>query len=55
MVASPDHVPHPAPGILHITWPTRDQMDVAVEDRLPSSFAGVDAHIEARNRRIEGP
>jgi hypothetical protein len=38
---------HPAASILDIASPTRDQVNMAVEDPAAGGFAGVDAYVSA--------
>jgi hypothetical protein len=42
-----NHAPHPAPGVVNIAAPTRDEVDVGVKDGLASACAAVHADVEA--------
>ena len=46
------HSPNAASRFLHIALAARDQMHMGVVNRLPSSFAVIDADIEAAYRNI---
>ena len=49
-----NHSPHASTRILNIAAAPRDQMDVAMEDRLPRIRTNVNTNIEARHGGI-GP
>ena len=43
---------NPAGRVGDIAAPARDQMDVAVKDRLPGGLADIDADVESRDVRV---
>jgi hypothetical protein len=46
-------VPNSSARVFDISAPTRNQVNVAVEDRLARRITRVNPHVEARNRRID--
>src|ERR1700739_1630278 len=47
-----DYRAHAAAGISDIPRPARDQMHVAVKDRLTGNRADIDADVETADRRV---
>ncbi len=43
---------NPAGRVGDIAAPARDQMDVAMKDRLPGGLADIDADVEFRDVRV---
>ena len=39
-------------GLYHITVPSRDQVNMAMENRLAGRLAGIDPDVESRNRMV---
>ena len=44
---SRDHAPYPASRIFNVTFSAWGQMNMAVEDGLPSGFSAIDSDVES--------
>lgn len=47
-----DNPSHPAFRVVYITIPSRDQVNMAVEDGLPCGFTSVNADVKSRDARV---
>jgi hypothetical protein len=52
ILLSRHHAPDAAARVVHVSQPSRDQVNMAVEDGLPSSRAAVDPDVEAWNGTV---